>query len=86
MDEKKLEDIITRKTNEIIALEKREMEIREAVTDNDYTLKELSDRSRGVRVLPESIAYKLRPLWQAGTKLRIEKKCIEALLKEWKNE
>ncbi|MCK4666918.1 hypothetical protein KAU33_09225 [Candidatus Dependentiae bacterium] len=80
MNYEKLKSIIARKRSEIIALEKQEVEIRKAITDDDYTASELTERDSGVCTLPESITYKLRPMWQTTSKLKIEIKCIKKIL------
>jgi len=82
MNNEKLKSIIERKRSEIITLEKQEVEIRKAITDDDYTASELTERDSGVHNLPENIVYKLRPLWQTTSKLKIEIKCIERILKD----
>ncbi|MCK5012831.1 MAG: hypothetical protein KAS66_03345 [Candidatus Omnitrophica bacterium] len=82
MDDEKLKEILTLKEAELISLEKHEVEIRNSVTDENYTAEELANRDRGAKILPEEIIYELRPLWQTSTKLKIEIKCIRHILRE----
>lgn len=82
MDDQKLKEMLALKEAELISLEKRECEIRNSVTDEDYTPEELVNRDRGACLLPENTIYELRPLWQASTKLKIEIKCIRYIIRE----
>lgn len=81
MNDEKLKSIIARKRSEIIALEKQEVEIRKGITEDNYTESELANTRNGDCILPESITYKLRSMWQTTSKLRIEIKCIERILR-----
>lgn len=82
MDDEKLKYILYLKEAELVKLEKREGKIRDSITDEDYTAEELVDRDKGTRILPESIIYKLQPIWQTAEKLIIEIRCISEIIRD----
>ena len=82
MDIEKLKYMLALKETELVKLEKDEGRIRDSITDENYTAEELMNRDRDARLLPESIIYELRSLWQDSTKLKIEIKCISYILRE----
>ena len=71
MNNEKLKSIIERKRSEIIALEKQEVEIRKAITDDDYTASELTDRDSGVHILPENIPLNI--IYEDASVIIVEK-------------
>lgn len=79
----KYRDIIERKESEMEALRIEIMSIRENIIDDDYSEFERKHKEYFSNRLPEKIIYKIRPISERMTKLRIECNCIEDMILDY---